>query len=83
MQQVSAEIELAGQSNIRSWEVNHAIWPLAFNRTSIISWGPGFSGDEDFNTYPEIIDNLKTVYEQRLAWMNQAITEGNFVTTAK
>ncbi|WP_297069741.1 CotH kinase family protein [uncultured Duncaniella sp.] len=83
LQQVSAEIELAGQSNIRSWEVNHAIWPLAFNRTSIISWGPGFSGDEDFNTYPEIIDNLKTVYEQRLAWMNQAITEGNFVTTAK
>lgn len=81
--EVVAEIQKQKDLNAKSWAVNHAMWPLNFNRTTVVSWGPALSGDEDFATYQEVIDNLATMYQQRLDWMNSAITSGNFVTNGK
>ena len=80
---VVAEIQKQKDLNAKSWAVNHAMWPLNFDRRAVVSWGPALSGDEDFATYQEVIDNLTEMYNQRLDWMNSAITSGNFVTNGK
>ena len=81
--EVVAEIQKQKDLNAKSWTVNHAMWPLNFDRRTVVSWGPALSGDEDFATYQEVIDNLTEMYNQRLDWMNTAITGGNFMTEGK
>lgn len=80
---VVAEIQKQKEINAKSWAVNHAMWPLNFDRRAVVSWGPALSGDEDFATYQEVIDNLTEMYNQRLDWMNTAITGGNFMIEGK
>lgn len=80
---VVAEIQKQKEINAKSWAVNHAMWSLNFDRRAVVSWGPALSGDEDFATYQEVIDNLTEMYNQRLDWMNTAITGGNFMTEGK
>lgn len=37
-----------------------------------------WSGDENINSYPELIENFVTVYRNRLNGMNKLITSGRF-----
>lgn len=80
---VTAKIYEQGKINESSWYVNHAMWPLAFNRSSIVGWAPAFSGDENLSDYNAVVANLANMYQNRLDWMNSAIQSGNFPTTAK
>lgn len=83
LQSVANEIQTQGELNATSWEVNHAMWPLAFDRRVIIGWAPAFAGDEDFTSYKEVTSNLANMYLTRLNWMNSAITSGNFPMNSK
>lgn len=80
---VENEIAAYADKYARSWEVNNAMWPLAFRRSNVTGWSPAFAGDEDLKDYGSVVDNLRSMYAARLAWMNTQITQGNFVTNAK
>ena len=73
-------IRLYGEYLKASWDCNSAMWPA--NRSAIRSFKSDFtdwSGDEEqFTTYTEIIENMVTVYQERLAGMNTLITSGKF-----
>lgn len=51
--------------------------------TTYDSWFIEYCGDERLTTYQEVINNLQTVYLERLNEMDTMITNGDFVTTAK
>lgn len=73
-------IRLYGEYLKASWDCNSAMWPA--NRSAIRSFKSDFtdwSGDEEqFTTYTEIIENMVTVYQERLAGMDALITSGKF-----
>ena len=71
-----------GQQNARSWYVNIKMWPLNFNRRQL-EFSSCFNGDEGYGDYGEVVQNLINMYNQRLEWMNTAITNGNFATKAE
>lgn len=82
LQAVAAEIMQMGQQNARSWYVNIKMWPLNFNRRQL-EFSSCFNGDEGYGDYGEVVQNLINMYNQRLEWMNNAITNGNFATKAE
>jgi hypothetical protein len=56
------------------------MWPTT--RSAVRSFKSDFtdwSGDEELGTFDEVINNLVTVYQERLAGMNTLITSGDFV----
>lgn len=57
---------------------NSSMWPLTQLKNSV---GSAFNGDEDM-TFDEAIASMKQAYSERLEWMNNNITSGNFVTNA-
>ncbi len=83
LKNVEAEIAAYATRYAESWEVNNAMWPLVFRRSNVTGWAPAFSGDENFGSYAEVVDNLLAMYSARLDWMNSAITAGNFYTNGK
>ena len=56
------------------------MWPTT--RELKNSSSAAFNGDEDMS-FDEAIKTLKKAYENRLTWMNNQITSGNFVTNAE
>ena len=55
------------------------MWPT--NKAAIQKHKNNFSdssGDENINSYPELIENFVTVYRNRLNGMNKLITSGRF-----
>ena len=62
-----------------SFLVDGAMWLT--NRAAIQKHKNNFSdssGDENINSYPELIENFVTVYRNRLNGMNTLITSGRF-----
>lgn len=80
LQQMESQIRAYGSSLKTSWECNNAMWPTT--RSAVRSFKSDFtdwSGDEELGTFDEVINNLVTVYQERLAGMNTLITSGDFV----
>lgn len=56
---------------------NYAMWPqIELKRNT-----SAFNGDEDLS-FDEAVASMKQAYSERLEWMNNNITSGNFVTNA-
>ena len=70
--------ELAEQNKV-SEKFNSEMWPLIPYHQANRS--PSFNGDEDM-TFDEAVASMKQAYSERLEWMNNNITSGNFVTNA-
>ena len=68
---VSRIDELAAE-NKASEPYNNAMWPQSVAANSIKRDWNGYQGDEQM-TYDEAIANLKSIYQQRLVWMNNQI----------
>lgn len=76
---VSTIDELAAQNRL-SDTFNAAMWPTTVDLKN--NCGAAFNGDEEM-TFDEAIRSMKQAYTDRLEWMNDAITQGNFVTNAE
>ena len=79
LQQMESQIRAYGSSLKTSWECNNAMWPTT--RSAVRSFKSDFtdwSGDEELGTFDEVINNLVTVYQERLAGMDALITSGKF-----
>lgn len=66
-------IDQFGAENAISDQYNHAMWPNITNERSQIGWFVRYSGDELMDDYKDVVENLKTVYQNRLAGLNTAI----------
>ena len=73
-------IDVLARQNRVSDTYNHAMWPTTRELKNNSS--AAFNGDEDM-TFDEAIKTLKKAYENRLTWMNNQITSGNFVTNVE
>lgn len=72
-------IRAYGKSQAVSFLFDSAMWLT--NKTAIQKHKNNFSdwsGDENINSYPELIENFVTVYRNRLNGMNTLITSGRF-----
>ena len=79
LQGVSAKIREYGRTMRLSYESDSAMWPT--KKADIQKHKSGFSdwsGDEEIDSWDEVIENFVTVYEERLAGMNTLITTGKF-----
>ena len=65
-------IDTLGAENAVSDSYNSTMWPQSVALSSIKKSWTGYHGDEKM-TYEEAIANLKSVYQQRLEWMNTQI----------
>lgn len=62
-----------------SFEYDSAMWPTS--KSDVQAYKSDFkdwSGDETISDWDELVDNFKTVYEERLEGMNYLITNGEF-----
>ena len=62
-----------------SFEYDSAMWPTS--KSDVQAYKSDFkdwSGDETTSDWDELVDNFKTVYEERLKGMNYLITNGIF-----
>ena len=69
-----------GQTQAESYKYDSAMWPT--NKADVQKWKSGFSdwsGDEQISDWNELINNFVTVYQARLAGMDDLITEGKFI----
>ena len=92
-----ADIAAMGQANKKSWAYNFAMWPIESGERSrryvanlpdvsgvtYDTWFIEYCGDERLGTYDQVVNNLQTVYLNRLEQMNSMINSLNFVTNAK
>lgn len=69
---VTATIEKLGQANKISDTYNQQIWPIESKERTGNSWFIDYSGDERMD-YDKLIENMKTVYLERLNSMNSSI----------
>ena len=79
LQGVSAKIREYGRTMRLSYESDSAMWPT--KKADIQKHKSGFSdwsGDEEIDSWDDVIENFVTVYEERLAGMNTLITTGKF-----
>ena len=79
---IPAQIQSYGQALAKSYEYDSKMWPTT--KDDIRNYKSDFndwSGDETLGAngnYQELINNLITVYNERLAGMNTLITSGKF-----
>ena len=73
-------IDVLARQNRVSDTYNHAMWPTTKELKN--SSSAAFNGDEDMS-FDDATETLKKAYENRLTWMNNQITSGNFVTNAE
>ena len=79
---IPAQIQSYGQALAKSYEYDSKMWPTT--KDDIRNYKSDFndwSGDETLGAngnYQELINNLITVYNERLAGMNTLITNGEF-----
>ena len=76
---VEAQIRAYGKALKTSWEYNSAMWPATKDgikkfKSDFDDW----SGDENLTSFETIIENMVTVYKERLDGMNTLITNGKF-----
>lgn len=76
---VEAQIRAYGKALKTSWEYNSAMWPATKDgikkfKSDFDDW----SGDENLTSFEAIIENMVTVYKERLDGMNTLITTGKF-----
>ena len=79
LQDVVNNIRAYGKSQACSFQYDSAMWPTT--KAAIQKHKSGFSdwsGDENINSWPELIENFVTVYEARLQGMNTLIKNGTF-----
>ena len=82
LDQVASQISSYAETQTVSYKYNSAMWPT--NMADIRKYKSDFndwSGDEQLGTggnYQEVINNLVTVYKERLAGMDALITSGSF-----
>lgn len=79
LQMIEGQIRAYGSQLKASWGYNNAMWPT--KRSEIRSFKSDFtdwSGDEDLATFDEVINNMVTVYNERLDGLNTLITSGKF-----
>lgn len=79
LQGVSAKIREYGRTMRLSYESDSAMWPT--KKADIQKHKSGFSdwsGDEEIDSWDDVIENFVTVYEERLTGMNTLITTGKF-----
>lgn len=72
-------IRAYGESQACSFQYDSAMWPTT--KAAIQKHKSGFSdwsGDENINSWPELIENFVAVYEARLEGMNTLINNGKF-----
>ena len=72
-------IRYYGESQAVSFSYNSVMWPTSTSdvknyKSDFKDW----SGDEEISDWNELINNFVTVYEERLAGMNDLITSGKF-----
>lgn len=79
LQAVVNNIRAYGESQAVSFSYDSKMWPTT--KAAIQKHKSGFSdwsGDENIETYPELIENFVEVYQKRLDGMNTLITNGKF-----
>jgi hypothetical protein len=82
LEKIVNKIRNYGQTQAESYKYDTAMWPT--NKADVQAWKDDFkdwSGDEELGqngNYQEVINNLVTVYEERLAGMDYLITSGKF-----
>ena len=82
LDQVASQISSYAETQTVSYKYNSAMWPT--NKADIREYKSDFkdwSGDEQLGTdgnYQEVINNLVTVYQERLAGMDALIQQGKF-----
>ena len=82
LDQVASQISSYAETQTVSYKYNSAMWPT--NKADIREYKSDFkdwSGDEQLGAngnYQEVINNLVTVYRERLAGMDALITSGSF-----
>lgn len=92
------DIASMGQANMKSWAYNFAMWPIesgerqrryVYNLPDVQemgiqydTWFIEYCGDERLTTYQEVVNNLQSVYLERLNEMDAMISNGDFVTNA-
>jgi hypothetical protein len=82
LEKIVNKIRNYGQTQAESYKYDTAMWPT--NKADVQAWKDDFkdwSGDEELGqngNYQEVINNLVTVYEERLAGMDALITSGKF-----
>lgn len=79
LQTVVTEIDHLADENRLSDKYNQAMWPLMNEK---VNQNTAWNGDEDL-TFEQSINLMKQIYQERLSWMNSAITGGNFVINAE
>ena len=72
-------IRAYGKSQAVSFFFDSAMWltnkaAIQMHKNNFSDW----SGDENINSYPELIENFVMVYRNRLNGMNKLITSGRF-----
>lgn len=73
------QIDYYGRTLAVSYSYDSAMWPT--NKADVQEWKSGFkdwSGDEQISDWNQLITNFKTVYQERLAGMNELINSGKF-----
>lgn len=76
LQMLPGEIERVAYENYVSWTYNNAMWPTTTSARKAGNDNNTFkdwSGDEDLDTYEEVIDNMINCYNSRLEGLNTLI----------
>lgn len=73
LQGITATITELGDKTKLSDSYNQAMWPITGKERTGFGWFIDYSGDEEM-TYSDAIENMKTVYTNRLNAMNSIIS---------
>lgn len=79
IEQIPGQILYYGETQAESFKYDSEMWPT--NKADITKYKSDFkdwSGDEQISDWNDVINNLVTVYNQRLAGMDALITSGKF-----
>jgi hypothetical protein len=76
---IPEQIRMYGETQKVSYSFDSAMWPT--KKADVQAWKSGFkdwSGDEQIDSYDDVINNFVTVFNERLAGMDYLITSGKF-----
>ena len=79
LEMVPDQIRYYGETQAASFSFNSVMWPT--NDGDVHKYKSDFkdwSGDEEITDWNEVINNFVTVYQERLAGMDELITGGTF-----
>ena len=76
---IPEQIRMYGETQKVSYSFDSAMWPT--KKADVQAWKSGFkdwSGDEQIDSYDDVINNFVTVFNERLTGMDYLITSGKF-----